>query len=134
MSTKHCKMQSTHCMQVFFGSFRGRGFPLSSAAARPSSAEHQPVHASAELAALVAESLAERHMREEHTEADAAATVSILSAAHEACRDTGAEAQKEGHPQRLGSPVPRHLGAKSGENVAVCAAAATSPAASSPQP
>lgn len=121
-------------MQVFFGSFRGRGFPLSSAAARPSSAEHQPVHASAELAALVAESLAERHMHQEHTEADAAATVSSLGDIHKAARVTGAEAQKEGHPRRLGNPVPRHLGAKSGESVAVSAAAATSPAASSPRP
>ena len=121
-------------MQVFFGSFRGRGFPLSSAAARPSSAEHQPVHASAELAALVAESLAERHMQGEHTKADAAAPVSSLSDTHKAPRGTGSGAQKEDLSQRLGSPVPGQPGAKSGQDVAISAAAATSPAASSPQP
>ena len=127
-------MQKSLCMQVFFGSFRGRGFPLSSAAARPSSAEHQPVHESAELAALVAESLVERHMREEPTKGDAAATVSSLSDTHKALRETGAGAQKEDHSQRMGSPVPGQLGAKSGQEVAISAAAATSPAASSPQP
>ena len=50
------------CVQVFFGSFRGRGFSAS-ARARPVSAEQpeEPVQASSELAALVAQSLADKH-------------------------------------------------------------------------
>ncbi len=113
-------------MQVFFGSFRGRGFPLNSAAARPSSAEEQPAQASAELAALVAQSLAEAHMQDERTEADAAASVQSLNDTHKTPREAGSEAPEE-------SPVPRQLDATSACNVTIPPAAATSPAASSPQ-
>lgn len=117
-------------MQVFFGAFRGRGFPAS-ASARPSSAEQpdEPVQASSELAALVAQSLEERQQQGEAVTDPVSREVHLQGTIPEAIAGSAEAGTDAAPPQRPDSALSSQSAA------AKCqAAAAESPVASSPQP
>lgn len=115
---------------MFFGSFRGRGFPAI-AAARPGSAgqPEEPVQACSELAALVAQSLGERQKPGERATDPASSEV---HPGNTLCQ-IGAKRAKPGTDalpsQRPSSAYRGHSAAEDRQD-----AATESPVASSPQP
>lgn len=122
---------------MFFGSFRGRGFSAS-ASARPVSAEQpeEPVQASSELAALVAQSLADKHEHQAHVGDAVSSEVhprDTIRGSQEKQAKLGQEAAAADRP---GSAQSGHSAAEKYKSGAEkCQAPATgSPVASSPQP